>query len=134
MTLVSDRARPDGDLDLGDAKYEHFHVPSCGLCGGIVKPSVVFFGENVPLDVVNRAMTAVQHSDGILVFGSSLQVFSAYRFIKLAHEKKLPYGIVNIGPTRGDEGAVFKIEDRVGSILPLVVEKLKNEHHVQNNR
>jgi NAD-dependent deacetylase sirtuin 4 len=94
-----------------------------------MKPSVVFFGENVPISAVDRAIDAVSKSDGILVCGTSLQVYSAFRFIKLAQEKGVPYGIVNIGPTRGDDQAIFKIEDRVGSILPLALDRLSVVAH-----
>eukprot|EP00160_Parvularia_atlantis_P015732 Unigene4655_Nuclearia_a/m.14221 Unigene4655_Nuclearia_a/g.14221 ORF Unigene4655_Nuclearia_a/g.14221 Unigene4655_Nuclearia_a/m.14221 type:complete len:173 (+) Unigene4655_Nuclearia_a:708-1226(+) len=78
-------------------------------CGGLLKPDVVFFGENVPKDVVERAFAAVRQSDGIVAAGSSLQVYSIYRFIRAAVEQSIPVAIVNIGPTRGDDDVALRV-------------------------
>jgi NAD-dependent SIR2 family protein deacetylase len=76
------------------------------------------FGDNVPQNVSTTARAAVDAADGLLVAGTSLQVFSAYKFILQAREKGTPIAIVNIGPTRGDPDATLKIEHRLGEILP----------------
>jgi NAD-dependent deacetylase sirtuin 4 len=117
--------RPDGDAELGDLNYNTFKVPPCLECGGIMKPTVVFFGENVPTETVERTMHHVHSSDGILVVGTSMTVYSIFRFIKAAAEKSIPISIVNIGPTRGDEFAQLKVEAQSGSFLPQVVKMLK---------
>lgn len=116
--------RADGDIDLGTSKYEEFQLCPCEKCGGIMKPMVVFFGENIPPAVAKRSYEMIEHSDGVIVAGTSLQVFSAFRLIKKAIELRIPYGIINIGPTRADADAAFKIEDRLGHILPAVIETL----------
>eukprot|EP00160_Parvularia_atlantis_P015733 Unigene4656_Nuclearia_a/m.14229 Unigene4656_Nuclearia_a/g.14229 ORF Unigene4656_Nuclearia_a/g.14229 Unigene4656_Nuclearia_a/m.14229 type:complete len:150 (+) Unigene4656_Nuclearia_a:719-1168(+) len=102
--------RPDGDVDFtARTDFENFDVPCCPACGGLLKPDVVFFGENVPKDVVERAFAAVRQSDGIVAAGSSLQVYSIYRFIRAAVEQSIPVAIVNIGPTRGDDDVALRV-------------------------
>lgn len=128
--------RPDGDADLGVVDYSSFKVPDCANCGGMLKPEVVFFGESVPSDVVTKAMGIVTESDGVLAIGTSLQVYSIFRFIKAADSKDIPIGIINIGPTRGDElkNLAFKIEARSGVILPLALANIytnKNKERVE---
>lgn len=76
------------------------------------------FGDNVPKNINEEAMAAFDKADGVLVSGTSLSVFSAYKFVKYAHERNIPVAIVNIGPTRGDENASLKIQARLGQILP----------------
>lgn len=78
------------------------------------------FGDNVPPAVTIIAKEAIQKADGILVAGTSLQVFSAYKWILQARENNVPVAIVNIGPTRGDQHAELKIEHRLGDVLPLI--------------
>lgn len=112
--------RADGDVDLGSSRYEDFHVCSCEKCGGVMKPTVVFFGENIPPITAKRSYELLEQADRVIVAGTSLQVFSAYRLIRRAIEKGTPYGIINIGPTRADEHAAFKIQDRLGLMLPAV--------------
>eukprot|EP00026_Physarum_polycephalum_P011508 Phypoly_transcript_11739.p1 GENE.Phypoly_transcript_11739~~Phypoly_transcript_11739.p1 ORF type:complete len:223 (+),score=20.39 Phypoly_transcript_11739:491-1159(+) len=128
--------RPDGDADLGVVDYSSFVVPDCPHCGGMLKPEVVFFGESVPMDVVNKAMNIVTESDGVLAIGTSLQVFSIFRFIKAADQKNIPIGIVNIGPTRADDlpNIQFKIEAKSGQILPMVISNIftsKNKPRIE---
>lgn len=113
---------PDGDSDVAPSAVGDFQVPDCGRCGGVLKPGVVFFGESVPKEKVDRAMSAVDDADAMLVAGSSLTVWSGYRFVKRAAERGLPIAIVNIGPTRGDDLATLKIEERCGEVLPAAVE------------
>ena len=103
-------ARPDGDVDLDET--DGFVVPSCP-CGGALKPHVVFFGENVPRERVERSYAAVEAlgSDGaLLVAGSSLTVMSGLRFVKRAASRGTPVVIVNRGSTRGDELAAYTVE------------------------
>ena len=94
---------PDGDADLEDVAFETFDVPACDGCGGLLKPDVVFFGENVPAERVQRAMAAIEHSDAMLVVGSSLMVYSGYRFVTAAAEAGKPIAAINLGRTRGDD-------------------------------
>ena len=94
-------AAPDGDADI-DAAASNRSRARCARAAGMVKPDVVFFGENVPGDRDERAREALPR-DALLVAGSSLMVFSGYRFVRLAHEAGLPIAIVNRGRTRGDD-------------------------------
>jgi len=108
---------PDGDADIDAFAVESFVPPHCEHCGGRLKPDVVFFGENVPGERYARAREALERADALLVAGSSLMVYSGFRFVRLAHEAGLPIAIVNRGRTRGDEFADLKIEHDVGSAL-----------------
>ena len=108
---------PDGDADIDAAAIESFEPPRCGRCGGLLKPDVVFFGENVPSARYEDARGAVDAADAILVAGSSLMVYSGFRFVRQAHDAGLPIAIVNRGRTRGDELASLKIEGDVGAVL-----------------
>ena len=108
---------PDGDANLAADVVGDFRVPDCDRCGGVLKPAVVFFGESVPAPKVNYAMSRVDESDAMVVVGSSLTVWSGYRFVKRAAERGLPIAIVNIGPTRADDLATLKIEANCGEVL-----------------
>jgi NAD-dependent SIR2 family protein deacetylase len=108
---------PDGDADVDDAIVDAFAAPRCEQCGGLLKPDVVFFGENVPAERYAHARQALADADALLVAGSSLMVYSGFRFVRLAHEAGLPIAIVNRGRTRGDDLAELKIEGDVGSTL-----------------
>ncbi|KAG7365854.1 silent information regulator protein Sir2 [Nitzschia inconspicua] len=115
--------RPDGDAALSDENYNLLDIPSCKVCGeGFLKPSVVFFGDNVPKHRVERCTAAVDAADGLLVVGSSLAVYSAYRHVRAAHQKGTPIAILNVGETRAElEGLeVTKIEAPAGPTLSLV--------------
>jgi len=92
-------------------------IPDCERCGGILKPDVVFFGENVPAPKVAVSMQRVDEADAMLVAGSSLAVWSGFRFVKRAAERGIPIAIVNIGPTRADDLATLKIEEKCGEAL-----------------
>ena len=100
---------------------ESFAAPRCERCDGRLKPDVVFFGENVPRDRYEQACEALAGADALLVAGSSLMVYSGYRFVRLAHEAGLPIAIVNRGRTRGDDLAELKIEGDMGSTLTAAV-------------
>lgn len=109
--------RPDGDADLPAADYERFAVPACGHCGGILKPAVVFFGENVPRPRVAGAMDHLAEADALLVVGSSLMVFSGYRFVREAVRLGKPVALVNRGRTRADEEVGLKLDASCGQAL-----------------
>ena len=108
---------PDGDADLAPQLVGDFRVPDCHRCGGVLKPAVVFFGESVPQEKVAHAMRRVDEADALLVVGSSLTVWSGFRFAKRAAERRIPIALVNIGPTRADDLATLKIEAKCGAVL-----------------
>ena len=116
---------PDGDTLLDPAFEERFQVPRCPHCnGGRLKPDVVFFGENVAPATAARAMAAVEHADGLLVVGSSLMAYSAFRLCKAMVEQGKPVMAINLGKTRGDELLQVKIEASCERLLPLLAERL----------
>jgi NAD-dependent SIR2 family protein deacetylase len=108
---------PDGDADLEDVAFERFDVPACDACGGLLKPDVVFFGENVPVERVQRAMVAIEQADAMLVVGSSLMVYSGYRFAAAAADAGKPIAAINLGRTRADDLLALKVTDRCASAL-----------------
>jgi NAD+-dependent protein deacetylase sirtuin 4 len=112
------QAAPDGDAELPAWAMERFAVPACEACGGMMKPDVVFFGENVPAGVVEDAWRLFGEGDVLLVAGSSLTVYSGRRFIYRAQQDGVPIGIVNIGPTRADELAAARVDGPLGRVLP----------------
>lgn len=109
--------RPDGDVELGDVDYSTFNVPDCPRCGGVLKPDVVFFGGTVPKPRVERAHQGLNHADAMLVVGSSLMVWSGFRFARAAAEQDKPILILNQGHTRADDLATCKIEENCSAIL-----------------
>jgi len=112
--------RPDGDIVLEDT--DGFTVPKCPTCSeGMLKPGVVFFGESIPRLVVASSLDVVGNADGLLILGSSMQVWSAFRLARLAREKGIPIGVVNIGPTRADELASFTLQASVRDALEAVL-------------
>jgi NAD-dependent SIR2 family protein deacetylase len=114
---------PDGDADPGGADDSAFRIVACE-CGGILKPDVVFFGENVPKERVARAMAGVEAARSLLVVGSSLMVFSGYRFARTAARLGRPIAVVNRGETRADALARVKVEGEAGSALGQLAELL----------
>jgi len=112
---------PDGDADLDEEELAGFRTVDCLGCGGIVKPDVVFFGEMVPRERVQRSFALVERSRLVLVLGSSLTVMSGRRFVLRAAKLGIPVVIVNQGPTRGDQYATLTIDAPLGSVLPAVV-------------
>jgi len=99
---------PDGDAEI--EATENFMVPTCSNCGGVLKPDVVFFGENVPQERAEFAIGQLNQAEALLVAGTSLTVNSGLRFVKAANKLNKPVVIVNIGPTKGDDFASAKIE------------------------
>jgi NAD-dependent SIR2 family protein deacetylase len=108
---------PDGDVDLPDEALDGFFVVDCLDCGGVLKPDVVYFGENVPPDRVATAYALLDEAASMLVLGSSLAVFSGRRFVVRAAQAGLPVAIVNDGPTRCDDLATVRIHARLGETL-----------------
>jgi NAD-dependent SIR2 family protein deacetylase len=108
---------PDGDADLDDVAFESFDVPACDACGGLLKPDVVFFGEGVPGERVRRAMAAIDTCDAMLVVGSSLMVYSGYRFATAAADAGKPIAAINLGRTRADDLLTLKVSDRCANAL-----------------
>jgi NAD-dependent deacetylase sirtuin 4 len=123
--LAAERAdaAPDGDAELA-IDTRAIEIPACRGCGGVLKPDVVFFGENVPKPTVDAAWQLFDRGEVLLVAGSSLTVFSGYRFVRRAAERGVPVAIVNLGPTRGDGEATLKIEGRLGDLLPRLADAL----------
>ncbi|NID14752.1 NAD-dependent protein deacetylase [Luteibacter yeojuensis] len=101
---------PDGDADLDGVDFSEFAIPPCLVCGGILKPDVVFFGENVPRARVETAWAHLGRADAMLVVGSSLMVYSGYRFVLEASRRGLPIASVNLGVTRADVLLTLKVE------------------------
>ncbi|WP_226456069.1 NAD-dependent protein deacetylase [Pseudomonas sp. AF03-9] len=117
---------PDGDTLLDPAFEERFQVPRCPHCTGQrLKPDVVFFGENVAQTTAAKAMAAVADADGLLVVGSSLMAYSAFRLCKAMVEQGKPVIAINLGKTRGDELLQVKIQASCERLLPLLVERLR---------
>ena len=101
---------PDGDADLEGADFSAFSVPPCANCGGVLKPDVVFFGESVPRERVETACAHLDAADAMLVVGSSLMVYSGYRFAERAAAAGKPIAAVNLGRTRADALLALKVE------------------------
>lgn len=113
---------PDADAIVTDT--ESFRFIDCPKCGGMLKPDIVYFGESVAKEVVEQSYSLVEQSQALLVAGSSLTVFSGYRFVRHAAAHGIPVAIVNRGPTRGDDLATVKVEAGCSPILALLAEEL----------
>jgi NAD-dependent SIR2 family protein deacetylase len=112
-------SNPDGDVELADEQVARFRVVGCECCGAdLLKPDVVFFGENVPRSRVHRCFELVDGSACLLVLGSSLSVMSGLRFVHRARQAQIPVAIVNRGETRGDPLADIKVDAALGDVLP----------------
>jgi NAD-dependent SIR2 family protein deacetylase len=118
------RFKPDGDAELADDSYVNFVVPDCAICGGMIKPDVVMFGESVPKSRVSDAVAAVDRADALLVIGSSLMVYSGFRFARRAAAAEKPIAIVNQGRTRADDIATLKIDADCATVLENTLELL----------
>lgn len=113
---------PDGDADLEGRDFASFDVPACATCGGMLKPDVVFFGENVPRERVVEANLRLSRSDAVLVVGSSLMVWSGFRFVRAAARDGLPVAAINLGRTRADELLSLKLETSGAEALAFLLE------------
>ncbi|MBC7916319.1 MAG: NAD-dependent protein deacetylase [Rhodoferax sp.] len=118
------RSAPDGDADLESEDFAQFDVLACSHCGGMLKPDVVFFGESVPRDRVAKVREALARADAMLVVGSSLMVYSGYRFVEDAVAAGKPVAAVNRGRTRADALLALKVEYEVGGALKTLTEHL----------
>jgi NAD-dependent SIR2 family protein deacetylase len=113
---------PDADAVVADTAS--FRYLDCERCGGMLKPDIVYFGESVPKDVVTQAYSLVERSDALLVVGSSLTVFSGYRFVRHAAALGIPVAIINRGDTRGDGLAAVKVDGGSSELLVLLADEL----------
>ena len=112
---------PDGDADLERADFSSFVIPPCPRCGGVLKPDVVFFGENVPRDRVDAAFGHLDKADAMLIVGSSLMVYSGFRFVERAASLGKPLAAVNLGRTRADALLTLKTEEPCESALSFLL-------------
>jgi NAD-dependent SIR2 family protein deacetylase len=125
---VEHEAAPDGDVDLPASALADFRVPACDACGhGVLKPDVVFFGENVPRPRLDEAWSVFNDANVLLVIGSSLTVYSGRRFVYRAGEIGMPIAVMNVGPTRADDVAAVKLDAPLGAALPAVAALLARE-------
>ncbi|WP_405455187.1 NAD-dependent protein deacetylase [Streptomyces sp. NBC_00101] len=121
---VAAALNPDGDADLTDEQVGDFRVVPCTVCGGVLKPDVVFFGETVPPERVEHCRALVSDARTLLVLGSSLTVMSGLRFVRQAAQEHKPVLIVNRDPTRGDRHAVTRVALPLGPTLTDVAGRL----------
>ena len=127
---VSSQIRPDGDIVLADAAIGGFVLATCPVCGAdALKPDVVFFGESVPTERVQRCLDALDRSQSLLVLGSSLAVMSGYRFVRRAARAGIPVAIVTHGPTRGDEHASITLDAPLTATLEALVDAVSQDRH-----
>ena len=112
---------PDGDADLDGADFSSFEPPSCRRCGGVLKPDVVFFGETVPRGRVDAAMRHLAQADAMLIVGSSLMVYSGYRFAQTAVSAGKPAAAINLGRTRADGLLALKVEQACEGALAFLL-------------
>lgn len=120
---------PDGDANIDDYPTKTIIIPECTKCGGILKPNVVFFGDNVPKSRVEKSMMSLKSAGGLLIIGSSLQVYSGYRFCKAAVEWGLPIGCINLGITRADDLLTHKWDIDCAQLLKTTSAQFSAEEH-----
>ncbi len=121
----TDEVNPDGDVELPEEALDGFVMVHCLACGGgPLKPDVVFFGETVPRERVDRCFELVDRAASLVVLGSSLTVMSGYRFVIHAAKRGIPVAIVNAGPTRGDAKADVRVDAPLGAVLPELARRL----------
>ena len=112
---------PDGDAELDAFDTATLRLPACDSCGGVLKPGVVFFGETVPPTRVSESFAALERADAMLVVGSSLMIYSGFRFARRAAELGLPLAAINLGRTRADDLLSCKIERDCAEALSLAL-------------
>lgn len=112
------KALPDGDAEVEPAALHTFQVPACTRCGGVLQPDVVFFGDSIPGERAQAALHAMVHADALLVVGSSLMVFSGYRFCRMAAQTGKPIAAINAGVTRADDLISLKVAAAAQDVLP----------------
>ena len=124
FTPLAAAPAPDGDADLAGIDLSRFQVPSCHRCDGLLKPDVVFYGENVPRERVRQALAALARSDALLVVGSSLMVRSGLRFVDAALADGKPVAAINLGRTRADDRLTLKLAQPCAPTLQALVRAL----------
>ena len=117
VASTSAALRPDGDAEVSDRLVDGFHVPDCRRCGGMLMPDVVFFGGTVPRERVDRVSSAIDRAGALLVVGSSLMVYSGFRFCRQVAAAEKPLLIVNRGTTRADDLASVKLQADGAEVL-----------------
>ena len=122
LASLSAATAPDGDADVEPGDLDGFAHPACPQCGGMLKPDVVFFGENVPRPRVEAAAAALRDADAMLVVGSSLMVYSGYRFARIARESGKPLAVLTRGVTRADDLATLKLDAECEQVLAAVAD------------
>ncbi len=118
------RIAPDGDAEVEGVDFGVFVVPVCEVCGGVLKPDVVFYGESVPRERADAALDAATRADGVLVAGSSLMVWSSFRLVRAASQRGIPVVAVNRGHTRADDLFAFKCDAECGAVLMAALDML----------
>lgn len=124
LTDLTANSAPDGDAMLDDFDHSAIDIPACESCGGVLKPEVVFFGETVPRDRVQQCFDALALADAMLVVGSSLMLYSGFRFIREAQRAGIPIAAINRGKTRADEWLHLKIEQDCGVALKTALDQI----------
>ena len=115
---------PDGDASVEPTELAGFRLPWCSCCGGTLMPNVVFFGDNVPPARTAIALAQMERADALLVVGSSLMVYSGFRFCRMAQASGKPIAAINLGRTRADDLLDIKIEESSERVLPLALQLL----------
>ena len=115
---------PDGDADVPEKLVPGFVVPPCEDCGGILKPNVVFFGDSVNKSIVQRVYDGIDDSDGMLIVGTSLKVFSGYRFCRYATQQRKPIASINPGLSRGEDMIQVIVRRESDDVLPPILKNI----------
>jgi NAD-dependent SIR2 family protein deacetylase len=132
LTSTAAPALPDGDSDLADTiDLAAFRVPDCTACGGVLKPDVVFYGDSVPRERVAASNALVDAADALFVVGTSLMVFSSFRFCRRAHARGIPIVALNRGVTRADSLLTLKVEGDCAQVLPALSHRLCGRSDLQ---
>lgn len=126
---IEAKLAPDGDADIEHAEFSRFDVPDCARCGGLLKPDVVFFGENVPRERVETAVAHLENADAMLVVGSSLMVYSGFRFARMAEAMSKPIAALNLGRTRADDLLQLKVERSCREALAFLLVEPSDANH-----
>jgi len=124
LSDLSAKSLPDGDTMLEQVEFAQVDIPACESCGGILKPDVVFYGENVPAASVQQSYEALDQADALLIVGSSLMVYSGFRFARYACEIGIAIAAINQGVTRADDLLTLKITGECGHVLSELVRQL----------
>ncbi|KAI9138054.1 DHS-like NAD/FAD-binding domain-containing protein [Paraphysoderma sedebokerense] len=123
----SSSINPDGDVDIQTLEFSSFQYPHCPKCkSGILKPSVIFFGENIPNQIKSHCTDLIHKAESVLVVGSTLSTYSSYRLVRDCKERNVPVWVVNLGPTRADPIIDRKIEGNAEIVLPAVQKLLSD--------